>query len=188
VRILIIEDDYDLIILDVMLPSMNGWDILKGLRQNGRQALAIFLTAKDMIEDKVKGLDLGADSYIIKPFAFSELLAVIRSLVRRGPSRVNDNTIVIGDLSIDLIARVATRQNKRLDLTQKEFSLLTFLSRRQGEVLTRTVIAEHVWDMFFDSETNVVDVHVRRLRSKVDDPFESKLIHTVRGVGYVLRL
>lgn len=177
---------YDLMILDVMLPGMSGFQVLKELRVRGNNTLTLMLTAKDGLEDRIKGLDIGADAYLVKPFSFSELLAVIRSLLRRGPTRQSD-VIVITDLSVDLVNRVATRAGKRIDLTPKEFTLLAFLARRHGDVMSRTIISEHVWDMQFDSETNVVDVHIRRLRSKIDDPYGHKLIHTVRGVGYVLR-
>ena len=176
---------YDLIVLDVMLPGRDGWSVAQSIRATGRQTPILFLTARDSVEDRVKGLEMGADDYIVKPFAFSELLARVRSILRRGPNRESDE-LVIGDLQIDFRKHRAHRQGKRLDLTPKEFSLLSLLARHPGEVLSRTLIAEQVWDMNFDSETNVVDVHVRRLRSKVDDPFEKKIIHTVRGVGYVL--
>src|ERR1041384_3289239 len=176
---------HDLLILDVMLPGRDGWSIVSELRRAGRQTPVLLLTAKDSVEDRVKGLELGADDYLVKPFAFSELLARVRSILRRGPARQSE-TIRHADLEIDLARHRAARAGKRLDLTPKEFALLTLLVRRPGEVLSRTLIAEQVWDMNFDSGTNVVDVHVRRLRSKVDDPFGQKLIHTVRGVGYVL--
>jgi len=175
---------YDLIILDVMLPQRDGWSVLTALRELGKATPVLFLTARDSIQDRVKGLELGADDYLIKPFAFSELLARVRSILRRGPSRQSDE-LVVGDLTIDFRRHRAERAGRRLDLTPKEFALLSLLARHAGEVLSRTLIAEQVWDMNFDSDTNVVDVHVRRLRSKVDDPFEHKLIHTVRGVGYV---
>ena len=179
--------DYDLIILDVMLPRRDGWSIISELRRSGQQTLALFLTAKDSLQDRVKGLDLGADAYLMKPFAFSELLAQMRTLLRRGPARQTSG-LKIADLEIDFTHHRATRAGKKLDLTPKEFSLLSLLARRQGEVLSRTLIAEQVWDMNFDSDTNVVDVHIRRLRAKIDDPYESKLIQTVRGMGYVLQL
>jgi len=177
--------EYDLLVLDVMLPGRDGWSILEGIRRLGRQTPVLFLTARDGIQDRVKGLELGADDYLVKPFAFSELLARVRSILRRGPLRQQE-TIKIADLEVDLLRHRVARGGNRIDLTPKEFFLLSLLARRAGEVLSRTLIAEQVWDMNFDSDTNVVDVHVRRLRSKVDDPFEQKLIHTVRGAGYVL--
>ena len=176
---------YDLVILDVMLPHADGWTILKALRQDGRHMPVLFLTARDAVQDRVKGFELGADDYLVKPFAFSELLARVRSILRRGPARQAD-TIRVGDLEVDVIRHRASRAGQRLELTPKEFALLSLLARRVGEVLSRTIIAEQVWDMNFDSDTNVVDVHVRHLRAKVDDPFERRLIHTIRGVGYVL--
>lgn len=177
--------EYDAIVLDVMLPGQDGWQILSRLRGDGRQTPILLLTACDDVPSRVRGLELGADDYLIKPFAFSELLARIRTLLRRGPLRQTE-VVTIADLTLDLARHRVNRGTSRLNLTPKEFSLLSLLARRQGEVLSRTMIAEQVWDMNFDSGTNVVDVHVRRLRSKVDDPFNSKLIHTVRGVGYVL--
>lgn len=177
--------DYDLIILDVMLPGRDGWSIIKDLRQHDKQTPVLFLTARDAVPDRVKGLELGADDYLVKPFAFSELLARLRTVLRRGAGR-QPEVLRVGDLDIDVPRHRASRGGQRLDLTPKEFLLLALLARRKGEVLSRTLIAEQVWDMNFDSDTNVVDVHVRRLRAKVDDPFEKKLIHTVRGMGYVL--
>jgi two-component system copper resistance phosphate regulon response regulator CusR len=176
---------YDLIILDVMLPGRDGWSIMENLRKEGRQTPVLFLTARDTVQDRVRGLELGADDYLVKPFAFSELLARVRSVLRRGPNR-QPGPLKIGDLELDLAAHRVSRAGKRLELTPKEFALLSLLARRSGEVLSRTLIAEQIWDMNFDSDSNVVDVHVRRLRMKVDDGFEHKLIHTVRGVGYVL--
>ena len=176
---------YDLIILDVMLPGRDGWSIMENLRKEGSLTPVLFLTARDTVQDRVRGLELGADDYLVKPFAFSELLARVRSVLRRGPTR-QMGPVRIADLEIDLTAHRVSRGGKRLDLTPKEFALLSLLARRAGEVLSRTLIAEQIWDMNFDSDSNVVDVHVRRLRMKVDDPYESKLIHTVRGVGYVL--
>lgn len=177
--------EYDLIILDVMLPERDGWSILSQIRQSGKQTPILFLTARDSVRDRVKGLELGADDYLVKPFAFSELLARIRSILRRGPTRQSE-ILHVADMEIDLLRHKATRGNLHIDLTSKEFLLLSLLVRRAGEVLSRTLISEQVWDMNFDSDSNVVEVAVRRLRRKVDDPFAKKLIHTVRGVGYVL--
>jgi len=182
---LALELDFDLIVLDVMLPSLDGWQVLTSLREAGRRTLVLVLTARDAVHERVQGFDLGADDYLVKPFAFSELLARARSLLRRAAPRQQD-TLRMADLEIDVLRQRATRAGQRLELTTKEFLLLSLLARRAGEVLSRTLIAESVWDMNFDSDTNVVDVNVRRLRSKVDDPFPLKLIHTVRGAGYVL--
>jgi two-component system copper resistance phosphate regulon response regulator CusR len=177
--------DYDLVILDILLPGRDGWSVLSELRQAGKQTPVLILTARDAVHYRVKGLELGADDYLVKPFAFSELLARVRSVLRRGPAR-QPEVLHIGDLELDLTRHRAERAGERLNLTPKEFALLSLLARRSGEALSRTLIAEQVWDMSFDSDSNVVDVHVRRLRAKVDDPFDRKLIHTVRGVGYVL--
>jgi two-component system copper resistance phosphate regulon response regulator CusR len=177
--------DFDLVILDIMLPGLDGWQVLTGLRQAGKNTPVVLLTARDAVHERVRGFELGADDYLVKPFAFSELLARVRSRLRRTPTRPQD-VIRTADLEIDLLRHRATRGGQRLELTAKEFLLLSLLVRRTGEVLSRTVIAEAVWDMNFDSETNVVDVSVRRLRGKVDDPFAVKLIRTVRGSGYVL--
>jgi two-component system copper resistance phosphate regulon response regulator CusR len=173
---------FDLIVLDVMLPRLDGWSVMQTLRARGVDTPVLFLTARDAVADRVKGLELGTDDYLVKPFAFSELLARVRSVLRRGPER-RPEVLRVADLVVDLLRHRAERGGQRLALTAKEFALL---ARRSGEVMTRTLIAEEVWDMNFDSDTNVVDVAVRRLRSKVDNPFECKLIHTVRGVGYVL--
>lgn len=180
-----VTHEYDLIVLDVNLPERDGWSVLAGLRQAGRGTPVLFLTARDSVADRVKGLELGADDYLVKPFAFAELVARIRTILRRGPAR-QPEVLQVADLELDFIRHKATRAGLRLDLTPKESALLPLLVRRQGEVLSRIIIAEQVWDMHFDSDTNVVDVAVRRLRSKTDDPFEPKLIHTVRGLGYVL--
>jgi two-component system copper resistance phosphate regulon response regulator CusR len=178
------EVNFDLVILDVMLPVLDGWQVLARLRETEQKALVLMLTARDAVHERVRGFELGADDYLVKPFAFSELLARVRSLLRRSTLR-RQESLCTADLEIDLLRHRATRAGQKLDLTSKEFLLLTLLARRAGEVLSRTLIAESVWDMNFDSDTNVVDVNVRRLRSKVDDPFPIKLIHTVRGAGYV---
>ncbi|MFM0641434.1 heavy metal response regulator transcription factor [Paraburkholderia metrosideri] len=180
------EEEYDVIVLDVMLPGMDGWTIVKTLRST-RITPVLFLTARDDVDDRVRGLELGADDYLVKPFAFVELLARVRTLARRGPPRESE-LIKVGDLEMDVNRRRVKRGGTRIDLTPREFSLLQLLARRQGEVLSRTQIASYVWDMNFDSDTNVVEVAIRRLRTKIDDNFPVKLIHTVRGVGYVLEL
>jgi two-component system copper resistance phosphate regulon response regulator CusR len=182
---LALEETFDLAILDVMLPGLDGWQLLQAMRKQGRDWPVLFLSARDQIEDRVKGLELGADDYLVKPFAFAELLARVRVLARRGSAPLQ-NQLNAADLHMDLLAHKVMRQGQRLDLTPKEFALLELLLRRQGEVLPRTLIASQVWDMNFDSDTNVVEVAIRRLRAKVDDGFEPKLIHTVRGMGYVL--
>lgn len=179
-------DRYDLMILDVMLPGLNGWQVLEGVRRAGIEMPVLFLTARDQVEDRVKGLELGADDYLVKPFAFSELLARVRSLVRRGHASLESTVLKAADLELDLLRRRAMRAGNKIELTAKEFALLELLLRRQGEVLPRSLIASQVWDMNFDSDTNVIDVAVRRLRVKIDEGFEHKLIHTVRGMGYVL--
>ncbi|TAK61946.1 heavy metal response regulator transcription factor [Methylobacter sp.] len=177
--------EYDLIILDVMVPLRDGWSVLKELRRSGKQTPILFLTARDSIDDRVKGLELGADDYLVKPFAFVELLARIRSILRRGPARQAEH-LTLADLTLDPVRHKAFRNGQRLDLSPKEFALLSLFLQRPEEVLSRTLIAEQVWDVHFDSDTNIVDVAVRRLRQKIDDPFPQKLLHTVRGVGYVL--
>ena len=183
---LALTGDYDLLILDVMLPGRDGWQILQAVRSAGLDMPVLFLTARDAIEDRVHGLELGADDYLVKPFAFSELLARVRSLLRRGSSTAQETSLQLADLRLDLIRRRVERDGQRIDLTAKEFALLELLLRRQGEVLPKSLIASQVWDMNFDSDTNVIEVAIRRLRLKIYDNHEHKLIHTVRGMGYVL--
>jgi len=180
------EGSYDIVLLDVMLPGMDGYAVLKHIRRD-KPTHVIMLTARDQVEDRVKGLESGADDYLVKPFAFSELLARIHAVLRRGSAQ-EPTVLELGDLSLDLARRKVTRASERIDLTAKEFTLLTLLLRRQGEVISRTVLAEKVWEMNFDGDTNAIEVAVRRLRSKLDDPFDTKLLHTVRGMGYVLEL
>ena len=180
-----IEEEYDLVVLDVMLPQRDGWTLLRNLRIAGKQTPVIFLTARDQIEDRVRGLELGADDYLVKPFAFAELLARIRNLLRRNPSRESE-TLQVADLELDLRRRRVCRGGKRIELTAKEFALLELLMRRHGEILPRSLIASQVWDMNFDSDTNVVEVAIKRLRIKMDTGFDTKLIQNVRGMGYVL--
>lgn len=177
---------YDLIILDVMLPDIDGWRILQSLRKSNNHVPVLFLTARDSVNDRVKGLELGADDYLVKPFAFAELLARVRTLLRRGAIPSNETTLKVADLALDLMRRSVIRDGQRIQLTAREFSLLELLMRRRGEVLPRSLIASQVWDMNFDSDTNVIDVAIRRVRAKIDDGFELKLIHTVRGMGYML--
>lgn len=176
---------YDAVLLDIMLPDREGWWVLEEMRRRGLKVPVICLTARDAVPDRVKGLELGADDYVVKPFAFSELLARLRAVLRRSPEP-KDEVLRVADLEIDLTRHRATRAGQVLDLTAKEFALLCLLGRRAGQVLTRTLIAELVWDASFDFDSNVVDVAIHRLRDKVDKPFEFPLIHTVRGVGYVL--
>ena len=181
---LALTHDYDVIVLDVMLPGLDGFSILRTLRTL-KQTPVIMLTARDQVEDRIKGLHDGADDYLVKPFSFLELLARLQALTRRG--RVQEPALLrVADLHIDLMARKAWRDNVRINLTAKEFALLAVLARRQGEILSKTAIAELVWDMNFDSNTNVVEVAIKRLRAKIDTPFSPKLLHTIRGIGYVL--
>jgi two-component system copper resistance phosphate regulon response regulator CusR len=181
---LALELEFDLIILDVMLPGLDGWQLLQRIRRTSSVPV-LFLTARDAVEDRVKGLELGADDYLVKPFSYAELLARVRTLLRRGPPRAIE-LFQVADLQLDLLRRRVTRQGERIILTNKEFALLHLLLCREGEVLSRTYIASQVWQMNFDSDTNVVDVAIRRLRAKIDDPYPVKLIQTVRGMGYAL--
>ena len=183
---LALSEAYDLAIIDVMLPGIDGWQVLQGIRRAGREMPVLFLSARDSVDDRVKGLELGADDYLVKPFAFAELLARVRTLLRRGGKVKEPETLRAADLELDLLRRRVTRAGQRIDLTAKEFSLLELLLRRQGEVLPRSLIASQVWDMNFDSDSNVIEVAIRRLRMKVDEGFETKLIRTARGMGYVL--
>jgi heavy metal response regulator len=185
-RHLALEIHYDLIVLDVVLPGLSGFEVLAAVRAV-KDTPILMLTARDQVEDRVRGLKGGADDYLVKPFAFSELLARIQALLRRGRTQ-EPSVLRLADLELDLMQRKAHRKGQRLDLTAKEFALLVLLLRRQGQILSRTTLAEQVWDMHFDSDTNVIEVAIRRLRSKLDDPFDRKLLHTVRGMGYVLEV
>lgn len=186
---LALHGEYNLVVLDVMLPELDGWQVLASLRRRGLDMPVLFLTARDQVEDRVKGLELGADDYLVKPFSFAELLARVRTILRRGRGGgVDNNTLRTADLELDLLRRRVTRGGRRIDLTAKEFGLLELLMRRQGEVLPRSLIASQVWDMNFDSDTNVIEVAMRRLRIKIDDGQAVKLIQTVRGMGYVLEV
>ncbi|WP_299685548.1 heavy metal response regulator transcription factor [uncultured Vibrio sp.] len=178
-------NEYDLIILDIMLPKLNGWQLLQTLRSSELFTPVIILSAKDQVEDRVKGLELGANDYLVKPFAFVELLARVKNALRsQTPKPSTESTLRLGDLSLDLLKRKATRGSDTIPLTAKEFSLLEYFFAKQGQVVTRTQIASAVWDMNFDSDTNVIDAAVKRLRSKIDKPYQHKLIQTVRGMGY----
>ena len=180
------DEEYDLLILDVMMPGLDGWQVLERARAAGSETPALFLTARDQVEDRVKGLELGADDYLVKPFAFSELLARVRSLLRRGTNATVQTSLAIADMQVDLLKRRVERGGKRIDLTAKEFMLLELLLRRRGEVLSKSLIASKVWDINFDSDTNIIEVAIRRLRAKIDDGFPVKLIQTVRGMGYFI--
>ncbi|CAI0944894.1 Transcriptional activator protein CopR [Serratia proteamaculans] len=180
---LALEHGYDAIVIDVMLPGLDGWQIIEVLRKKSDVPI-LFLTARDGVQDRIHGLELGADDYLIKPFSFTELVLRLRTLLRRGTVREADH-YAIADLQLDVLRRKAVRQEQVISLTNKEFMLLHLLVRREGEVLSRTMIASQVWDMNFDSDTNVVDVAIKRLRAKIDRPFDVKLIHSVRGIGYV---
>ena len=181
-----LTEHYDLIILDAMLPKLDGFSVITGIRQKYPHLPILFLTARDALQDKIKGFELGADDYLVKPFAFAELLARVRRLLHRGEVVREPDTLQIADLYIDPLRYRAVRAGRRLDLTQKEFALLLLLARHHHQVLSRTLIAEQVWDMNFDSDLNTIDAAIRRLRRKLDEPFDNKLIHSVRGVGYVL--
>ena len=188
-RHMAIEGNYDLVLLDVMLPGADGFTLLETLRQH-KDTPVIMLTAADSVEDRVRGLRAGADDYLVKPFVFTELLARIQAVLRRGAAGAHHepDRMALGDLELDTIRRRAFRAGTRLDLTAQEYTLLSVLLRHRGEVMSRTVLTELVWDMNFDGDSNVVEVAIRRLRSKLDEPFPSKLLHTVRGMGYVLEL
>lgn len=185
---LALQGEHDLVILDVMLPRMDGWQVLQALRKRGLHMPVLFLTARDQVEDRIKGLELGADDYLVKPFSFAELLARVRTILRRGRSGTEPTALRVADLELDLLRRRVSRNGRRIDLTAKEFGLLELLMRRQGEVLPRSLIASQVWDMNFDSDTNVIEVAMRRLRLKIDEGQDRKLIQTVRGMGYVLEI
>ena len=178
---------YDLIILDVMLPEINGFEVLRAIRQKGVSTPVLFLTAKDEKEDIIHGLDLGADDYLVKPFAFAELLARIRAVLRRGQTSDQMQKLIIADLVLDRVTRKARRNDKIIELTAKEFQLLEYMMRNAGQILTKTMILDRVWGYDFDTQSNIIEVHVNRLRAKVDKDFSTKLIHTVRGVGYVIK-
>lgn len=183
-----LTEDYDLIILDVMLPERNGWQVIQSIREHGKMLPILFLSARDDVEDRVKGLDLGADDYLVKPFAFAELLSRVKSLLRRGQSKEDQYLITIADLELDVRKRRVTRGGQRIDLTAKEFALMELFMRRPGEVLPRALIASQVWDMNFDSDSNVVEVAIKRLRTKIDHGFSPKLIQNIRGMGYLLEI
>lgn len=178
--------EYDCIILDIMIPKMNGIELMKKLRNKGNKSNILILTAKDGIEDRVIGLDAGADDYLVKPFAFDELLARIRVLMRR-QGEIKDNILNLEDLKMNVSEHLVTRDGKSISLTSKEYSLLEYLMRNQGKVLTRTQISDHVWNFEFEYDSNIVDVYIRYLRGKIDKEFDKKLIHTIRGFGYVMR-
>jgi len=180
-------NQYDMIILDLMLPKMDGLEVLTRLRDKKVNTPILLLTAKDAVEDKVTGLNKGADDYLTKPFAFSELLARVRSLLRRGQAETKTE-LKVSDLSLDLVSHKVNRNGEEIELTGKEYSLLEYFMRNEGKVLTRTMIAEHVWDYNFDTFTNVIDVYVNHLRKKIDKKYPVKLLHTLRGIGYVMKV
>lgn len=178
---------FDLIIMDVMLPKMDGLALCRTIRAQGIKIPVLMLTAKDSVDDKVAGLDAGADDYLVKPFAFKELLARLRALMRRQNEEEKNNKLVAGDLELDILSRRIFRKGQEIELTNREFALLEFLIRNQGRVLSRTIIAEHIWSFDFFNQSNIIDVYIRQLRKKIDDPFADKMIHTVRGAGYKLQ-
>lgn len=183
----LMSEDYNVVIMDVMLPDISGFEIVKNYRQNGQTTPVLFLTAKDDLEDRIKGIEIGGDDYLTKPFAFAELVVRLKNLLRRAnQSEYLSTQLKVADLTLDLAKRTVHRGSTAIQLTSKEFALLQFMLERKGEVLPRSVIASQVWDMNFDSDTNVIDVAIRRLRVKIDEDFEPKLIHTVRGMGYKL--
>ncbi len=181
------SSSYDAIILDIMLPRKNGLEVLRELRGGGLKTPILMLSVKSDVENRIEGLNLGADDYLPKPFAFSEVLARVRALIRRSSADSQGTTLTVADLRLDLLSRSVERAGQKITLTNKEFEVLEYLVRNKGRVLSRIIMTEHIWDMNFDSETNIVDVLINRLRRKIDDAFSPKLIHTVRGVGYVLR-
>ena len=181
-------DVYDLIILDIMLPELNGFEVIKGIRKKGVSVPVLFLTAKNEKEDIVHGLGLGADDYLVKPFAFAELLARIKAVLRRGQKDVEMSRLCVGDLTLNLIDRTVSRSGKNIELAAKEFALLEYLIRNAGQALTRTMILDKIWGYDFDTSSNIIDVHINKLRSKIDKGFDSRLIHTLKGVGYVVKV
>lgn len=183
-----LTDVYDLIILDVMLPELNGFEVIKGIRKKGISVPVLFLTAKNEKENIVHGLGLGADDYLIKPFAFAELLARIKAVLRRGQKDSEMSKLCVGDLTLNLLDRTVSRSGKNIELAAKEFALLEYLMRNAGQALTRTMILDKIWGYDFDTSSNIIDVHINKLRSKIDKGFESRLIHTLKGVGYVVKV
>ncbi|MGJ7492066.1 heavy metal response regulator transcription factor [Variovorax sp. ZT4R33] len=185
-RAMAMAGSYAVVLLDLMLPGMDGFEVLRGIRESGHTPV-LMLTARDRVDDRVKGLSAGADDYLVKPFAFSELQARVAALIRRGNSAFTEQTLLsVADLAVDFAAHTVRRDGKRIELSPKEFQLLSVLIRRKGQVVTRTTLAERVWNVHFDTESNMVEVAVRRLRAKMDDDFPLKLVHTIRGVGYAL--
>ena len=185
--LLALSQSYDIIILDIMLPKIDGWEILQNIRKEQVKTPVIFLTAKDTKQNIVKGLELGADDYIVKPFSFVELLARIQAIIRRDKKGVELSQLTVGNLTLDLVARTAQRDDEKFELSSKEFLLLEYLMRNAGQILTRTMILESVWGYNFDTASNIIDVHINHLRNKIDKNFASKLIHTIKGVGYVIK-